>query len=62
MSTEEQEETEKLKSITPVKLLHYYMTLKIDEKLDTLFSFIKAHPKSKILVFFSARKQVRYAY
>jgi ATP-dependent RNA helicase DDX10/DBP4 len=61
-SPEDQEANEKLKSITPVKLLHFYMVLKIEEKLDTLFSFIKSHPKSKILVFFSARKQVRYAY
>ena len=56
------EATEKIKSITPVKLLHYYMELKIEDKLDTLFSFLKAHPKSKIIVFFSARKQVRFAY
>lgn len=49
-------------SIVPVKLLHYYMELKIEDKLDTLFSFLKAHPKSKVIVFFSARKQVRFAY
>lgn len=48
--------TDQIKSITPVKLLHYYMELKIDDKLDTLFSFLKSHPKSKCLVFFSARK------
>ena len=54
--------TDKIKSITPVKLLHYYMETKIEDKLDTLFSFLKSHPKSKCLVFFSARKQVRYAY
>jgi ATP-dependent RNA helicase DDX10/DBP4 len=51
-----------MKSITPVKLLHYYMELPIEEKLDTLFSFVKAHPKSKVIVFFSSRKQVRFAY
>jgi len=38
------------------------MELKIDEKLDTLFSFLKLHQKQKILVFFSSRKQVRFAY
>ena len=32
------------------------------EKLDMLFSFLKSHVKSKCLVFFSSRKQVRFAY
>ena len=54
--------TDKIKSITPVKLLHYYMEIKIEDKLDILFSFLKSHPKQKILVFFSTRKQVRFAY
>ena len=61
-SAEDRALTEKIKSITPVKLLHYYMELEIETKLDTLFSFLKSHPKSKCLVFFSARKQVRFAY
>jgi ATP-dependent RNA helicase DDX10/DBP4 len=61
-SEEDKEVQDKLKSITPVKLMHFYMTLKIEDKLDTLFSFLKSHPKSKCLVFFSARKQVRFAY
>jgi len=55
-SAEDKLLTEKLKAITPVKLLHYCMEVKIEDKLDTLFSFIKSHPKSKCLVFFSARK------
>ena len=61
-SPEDRALAEKIKSITPVKLLHHYMELKIEDKLDVLFSFLKAHPKSKCLVFFSARKQVRFAY
>jgi ATP-dependent RNA helicase DDX10/DBP4 len=56
------EAAQRIKQITPVKLLHYYMELKIEDKMDTLFSFLKSHPKSKIIVFFSARKQVRFAY
>lgn len=56
------EETPELKQVTPLTLLHYYMELKIDEKLDMLFSFLKLHQKQKILVFFSSRKQVRFAY
>ena len=58
----EQNEDEKLKSITPQKLLHYYMELGIDEKLDTLFSFLKSHSKQKVLVFMSSIKQVRFAF
>ena len=54
--------TEQLKSITPVKLLHYYMQVEIEEKLDTLFSFLKSHQKNKCIVFFSSCKQVRFAY
>jgi ATP-dependent RNA helicase DDX10/DBP4 len=54
--------TDKIKSITPVKLIHHYMELKIEDKLDVLFSFLKSHPKSKCIVFFSSRKQVRFAY
>lgn len=38
------------------------MEVGIDEKLDMLFSFLKQHQKQKVLVFFSSRKQVRFAY
>ena len=51
-----------LKSITPTTLLHYYMEVGIEDKLDMLFSFLKSHVKQKVLVFFSSRKQVRFAY
>jgi ATP-dependent RNA helicase DDX10/DBP4 len=37
------------------------MTLKIEDKLDTLFSFLKSHTKQKVLVFASI-KQVRFCY
>lgn len=47
---------------TPARLTQYCMTLKIGEKLDILFSFMKSHLKQKILVFFSTCKQVRFAY
>jgi ATP-dependent RNA helicase DDX10/DBP4 len=55
-SAEDKALAEKIKSITPVKLLHYYMEIKIEDKYDMLFSFLKSHPKAKCLVFFSARK------
>ena len=56
------EHDEAIKSITPVKLVHYCMKLPIQEKMDTLFSFLKSHTKNKVIVFFSARKQVRFVY
>ena len=53
----EMDEADKqLKSITPTTLLHYCMMMPIEDKLDTLFSFLKSHQKQKILVFFSSRK------
>jgi ATP-dependent RNA helicase DDX10/DBP4 len=61
-SAEDKALTDQLKSITPVKLLHYYMQINIEEKLDTLFSFLKSHQNNKCIVFFSACKQVRFAY
>ena len=38
------------------------MELKIDEKMDTLFSFLKSHAKQKILIFVSSIKQVRFTF
>ena len=49
-------------SATPESLDQYYIRIPLDEKLDVLWSFIKSHLKSKILVFFSSSKQVQYAY
>lgn len=47
---------------TPKNLEQFYMILPLDEKLDMLWSFIRSHLKSKILVFFSSSKQVRFVY
>ena len=52
----DEEEDDNIKSITPVKLIHYCMKLNIQDKIDTLYSFLKSHTKNKVLVFFSARK------
>ncbi|CAH2351786.1 ATP-dependent RNA helicase Dbp4p [[Candida] railenensis] len=49
-------------SATPSTLEQYYITVPLDDKLNTLWSFIKSHLKSKILVFFSSSKQVQYCY
>lgn len=49
-------------SATPESLEQYYIKIPLEEKLDVLWSFLKSHLKSKILVFFSSLKQVQYAY
>lgn len=49
-------------SATPTTLKQHYVTTPLPEKLNTLFSFIRANLKSKILVFLSAGKQVRFVY
>lgn len=49
-------------SATPETLDQYYVRIPLEEKLDVLWSFIKSHLKSKILVFFSSSKQVQYTY
>ncbi|KAK1981677.1 DEAD/DEAH box helicase [Colletotrichum cereale] len=47
---------------TPKNLQQHYILTPLHEKLDTLFGFIKANLRSKIIVFFSSGKQVRFAY
>ncbi|KLJ09328.1 ATP-dependent RNA helicase DBP4 [Blastomyces silverae] len=49
-------------SATPAKLQQNYVVTPLPEKLDTLWSFIRSSLKSKIMVFFSSGKQVRFVY
>ena len=49
-------------SATPTTLKQYYTITPLPEKLDMLFSFIKANLKAKIIVFLSSGKQVRFVY
>ncbi|EGV65406.1 ATP-dependent RNA helicase dbp4 [Yamadazyma tenuis] len=49
-------------SATPDSLDQYYIKIPLEEKLDVLWSFIKSHLNSKILVFFSSSKQVQFTY
>ncbi|KEF53925.1 uncharacterized protein A1O9_09720 [Exophiala aquamarina CBS 119918] len=49
-------------SATPSSLQQNYIVSPLPEKLDTLWSFIRANVKKKILVFFSSGKQVRFVY
>lgn len=47
---------------TPDSLVQSYIRVELPDKIDVLYSFIKTHLKSKILVFFSSSKQVHFAY
>ena len=49
-------------SATPSTLQQHYIIMSLSEKLNTLWSFIRANLKSKILVFLSSCKQVRFVY
>ncbi|CEI68427.1 ATP-dependent RNA helicase DBP4 [Fusarium venenatum] len=49
-------------SATPTNLQQHYIVTPLPEKLDTLYGFIKANLKSKIIVFLSSGKQVRFVY
>lgn len=53
---------EEAKTATPQTLQQNYIVTPLHEKLDTLYSFIQASKKSKILVFLSSGKQVRFVY
>ncbi|KAH8116475.1 DEAD-domain-containing protein [Phellopilus nigrolimitatus] len=47
---------------TPKSLEQHYVVCELDKKLDILWSFIKSHLQSKLLVFLSSGKQVRFVY
>lgn len=47
---------------TPASLSQHYNVCTLDQKLDVLWSFIKTHLHSKILVFLSSGKQVRFVF
>ncbi|KAF2276272.1 DEAD-domain-containing protein [Westerdykella ornata] len=50
------------RTATPKTLQQNYIICSLEEKLDTLWSFIQASKKSKILCFFSSAKLVRFVY
>ncbi|PFH56305.1 hypothetical protein XA68_16752 [Ophiocordyceps unilateralis] len=47
---------------TPATLQQHYISTPLSEKLDTLYGFIKSNLKSKMIVFLSSGKQVRFVY
>lgn len=49
-------------SATPTTLTQHYLVTPLAEKMETLYGFIKANLKSKMVVFLSSGKQVRFVY
>lgn len=47
---------------TPVRLEQAYMECPLPDKLDILWSFIRTHLRSRVIVFLSTCKQVRFVY
>ncbi|KAI5861973.1 DEAD-domain-containing protein [Durotheca rogersii] len=47
---------------TPATLAQHYLITPLPEKTETLYGFIKANLKSKMIVFLSSGKQVRFIY
>jgi ATP-dependent RNA helicase DDX10/DBP4 len=47
---------------TPTQLKQNYIVCPLHKKLDTLFSFLKSHLKSKLIVFLSSCAQVRFVF
>ncbi|CAH2257600.1 probable ATP-dependent RNA helicase DDX10 [Pararge aegeria] len=53
---------EQAATVTPEALQQSYIVCEIDNKLGTLWSFIRNHLKQKVLVFMATCKQVKYMY
>lgn len=53
---------EAAETATPSSLQQHYLVTPLPDKLDTLYGFIKSSLKSKIIVFLSSGKQVRFVY
>ena len=53
---------DKTTSATPDGLKQGYVIVPLQHKLDAVFSFIKSHLKSKIIIFFASCSQVRYVW
>ncbi|EED79339.1 predicted protein [Postia placenta Mad-698-R] len=49
-------------SAMPKSLEQHYVLCTLDQKLDLLWSFLKSHLQSKVLVFLSSCKQVRFVF
>ena len=47
---------------TPQRLTQSYMVCELHQKMDVLYSFVKNHLSSKVVVFLSSCKQVKFTY
>ncbi|XP_063707474.1 probable ATP-dependent RNA helicase DDX10 [Culicoides brevitarsis] len=47
---------------TPMSLQQNYVVMELEDKIAMLWSFLKNHPRQKILVFMATCKQVKYVY
>lgn len=54
--------SESTASRMPANLEQHYLVVELDKKLDVLWSFIKTHLQTKIIVFMSSCKQVRFVF
>jgi ATP-dependent RNA helicase DDX10/DBP4 len=53
---------EQAEEATPKKLVQKYLTCELPQKLEVLYSFIKTHLKTKMIIFLSSCKQVKYVH
>ncbi|KAG1046075.1 hypothetical protein G6F43_011172 [Rhizopus delemar] len=53
---------ERAEHSTPKTLSQHFVTAELHQKLDILYSFIKTHLKTKMIVFMSSCKQTRFVY
>lgn len=53
---------EAAETATPASLQQHYLVTPLADKIDTLWGFIRTSLKSKIIVFLSSGKQVRFVY
>ncbi|KAL6108602.1 ddx10 [Pungitius sinensis] len=53
---------EKARFSTPATLEQSYVVCQLHQKVNMLYSFIKSHPKKKIIVFFACCKEVQYLF
>ena len=54
--------TELQEFATPENLMQFYTIVTLDQKWNTLYSFLKSHANDKIIVFMETIKMVRFAY
>ena len=53
---------EEARFVTPERLDQHFAVVKLPDKLNVVWSFIKSHLKQKTIIFFSSCKQVRFAF